>query len=221
VDKGSTVTLVVSSGLQEVRVPDVGGETRQNAIQILKRADLAVGKITTQSSDSVPAGAVISQSPAPGTRINSGTPVDLLISSGRATVSVPYVIGETQQTAIAELHGAGLRATITTAPSNQPQGTVIAQNPASNAQAHQGDVVQITVSKGQPQQAMPNVVGQNADSAQRALENNYGLHVTQQTNTSPCTQLPGFVCRQSPAPGTGVSRGDRAILYVQPTPTPS
>ncbi len=61
---------------------------------------------------------------------------------------------------------------------------------------------------------MPNVRGQDADSAEAMLENDFGLNVSQEEGA--CAEPPGIVCDQEPAPGTPVSEGDTAILYVQP-----
>jgi beta-lactam-binding protein with PASTA domain len=61
---------------------------------------------------------------------------------------------------------------------------------------------------------MPSVEGQDADDAEEFLEDELGLEVDQETETEPCAQPPGTVCRQDPAAGTPVSPGDSVTLYV-------
>lgn len=79
---GSPVNLVVSLGVQMVTVPDVEGLPQATAESNLVAAQLAVGVVTSEFSDTVPAGSVISQGLAAGSSVASGTQVDLLVSLG-------------------------------------------------------------------------------------------------------------------------------------------
>lgn len=81
--KGDTVTIVVSAGIQSVQVPTVTGKTQQEASNMLSEAGLSVGNITTEYSDNVEAGHVISQGITPGKTVDAGTSVDLVISDGK------------------------------------------------------------------------------------------------------------------------------------------
>jgi len=76
---GSSVSVVISSG---VAVPNVVGQTQTTAGSSITGAGLVGGTTTTQFSDTVPSGNVISQSPDPGTAVNGGTTVSLVVSSG-------------------------------------------------------------------------------------------------------------------------------------------
>jgi hypothetical protein len=82
------VDLVVSSGLvtAPVSVPNVVGLTQSVASTTLSNAGLTLGAVTQQSSDTVPAGNVISQSPSAGTSVSPGSAVNLVVSSGPAPV---------------------------------------------------------------------------------------------------------------------------------------
>lgn len=82
--RGDRVVLVVSEGPSEVTVPSLAYEqTEQNAIRMLKEVGLQVGEITREYSDLVQAGYVIQQDPPPGSRVQVGTAVSLVISRGR------------------------------------------------------------------------------------------------------------------------------------------
>jgi hypothetical protein len=70
-----------------VTVPDVVGLAQAAAEAAITAAGLTLGTVTTQSSDTVPAGDVISQNPAAGASVASGSAVDLVVSSGPATSS--------------------------------------------------------------------------------------------------------------------------------------
>ncbi len=132
-----------------------------------------------EPSDEVEEGLVISQSPEPGTEVDVRSRVDIVISAGPELVTVPSVIGQSEQTAIDEIEAAGLIAEVLTAPSEEEKGTVIAQDPEAGAEAAPGDVVTITVSEGVEQQEMPDVRGQDADEAEALLETDFGLVVSQ------------------------------------------
>ena len=130
---GTAVDLVVSLGVQPVSVPNVVGQTQATAEAAIEAAGLMVGTVTTAYDATVPAGNVISQNPAGGTSALPGTAVDLVVSTGRAPVSVPNVVGQTQATAEAAIKAAGLTVgTVTTAVRARRcrRAAVISQNPA-------------------------------------------------------------------------------------------
>jgi hypothetical protein len=77
------VNFVVSNGPQ-VAVPNVVGQAQAAAATAITTAGLAVGTISSASSATVPAGAVISQTPAAGTQANAGLTIGLTVSTGGA-----------------------------------------------------------------------------------------------------------------------------------------
>src|SRR5205085_1563299 len=114
VASGSAVTLVVSTGSPgpaQVTVPNVVGQTQAAATSALTGAGLTVGAVTMQSSSTVAAGSVISESPTAGTRVASGSAVTLVVSTGSpgpAQVTVPNVVGQSQAAATSAITAAGL-----------------------------------------------------------------------------------------------------------------
>jgi serine/threonine-protein kinase len=76
---GSSVDLVVSSG--QPKVPNVVGMTEPNATTAITGVDnLTVGAVTNDYNDTIAAGSVISQSPAPNTPVAIGSAVDFVVS---------------------------------------------------------------------------------------------------------------------------------------------
>jgi hypothetical protein len=63
-------------------VPNVVGATQALATAAITRAGLVLGTVTVQSSSAVARGNVISESPAAGTNVASGSAVSLVVSSG-------------------------------------------------------------------------------------------------------------------------------------------
>jgi serine/threonine-protein kinase len=94
-----------------------------------------------------------------------------LIGSGDNGVAVPSVVGMTQDQAVRTVEDAGLVANVTQEASDTIEaGRVIRQSPDSNATADPGSSVDVVVSSGKPDVQIPDVVGDNKDSARDQLE---------------------------------------------------
>jgi len=156
VTEGSTVNLVVSSGPCPVTVPDVVGQDQASAEAAIEGAGLIVGTVTTQCSDTVSAGRVISQDPAAGASVAPGTAVNLVVSTGPAVV--PNVTGQAQSAATAAIEGAGL-VVGTVQPvysTTVAAGVVIRQYPAAGVTLTCGASVNLLVSQGAPDKVPTN-----------------------------------------------------------------
>lgn len=93
---GSAVAVVVSSGVATVSVPNVVSDTVAQATTALEAVGLTLGNQTTASSSTVPTGEIISQNPAAGANVASGSAVSVVVSSGAApppTETVLYSFG--------------------------------------------------------------------------------------------------------------------------------
>lgn len=86
--KGDTVTLVISTGkeVKKVVVPDVLNHSQQEAVNMLTNAGLVVTSTSTDYSDNIPEGNVISQSIAKDQTVDEGTNISLVISLGSRVV---------------------------------------------------------------------------------------------------------------------------------------
>ena len=152
VSTGSSVSLVVSSGPPvQVSVPNVVGQTQAAATTAITNAGLVLGTVTQQSSSTVAAGSVISESPAAGTMVNTGSSVNLVVSSGApAQISVPNVVGQTQAAATTAITTAGLVLGTVTQQSSSTvtSGNVISESPAAGTMVSSGSSVSLVVSTG-------------------------------------------------------------------------
>ena len=106
-EKGSTVTLTVSKGQELALVPDVLQQTRQSAESELRSAGF-VPEAVLVDSDS-PKGLVVAQDPDPGNEIPKGETVQISVSKGPQTSTVPDVLDQDQASAEAELDAAGFK----------------------------------------------------------------------------------------------------------------
>jgi eukaryotic-like serine/threonine-protein kinase len=212
-EEGDEVTIVVSSGPGEVTVPNLLTLTEDQAESALENVGLELGRVRTQESESEE-GTVINQNPSSGELLNEGEAVNITLSSGITTVTVPGVVGLTQEEAESAIEGAGLTPSVSSEPSDEDEGIVIAQDPEEGTELEEGDTVNIAVSEG-PEFEMPDVTGDDADDAEAFLENELGLDVTQEATPDPCPQEPGTVCSQDPEAGEPVEPGDDVTLFVQ------
>jgi len=149
IERGQTVEVVLAKAAAPVKAPAVAGLALADAKQRLEAARLAVGKIAEENSPEVKAGAVVSQTPAEGAEVKVGTPVDLVVSKGVATVPVPVVTGRSLARAKEDLQKAGftvgnLRAR---ADDDRSDGIVLEQKPAANEPAPKGSAVDLVVNR--------------------------------------------------------------------------
>ncbi|HEY8764604.1 MAG TPA: Stk1 family PASTA domain-containing Ser/Thr kinase [Solirubrobacteraceae bacterium] len=143
---GSGVTLFVSSGKAKVPVPDVTNQPQAAAESALRAAGFTVSA-TTQTSPTVTAGDVISQSPAGGSNAAPGSTVSLVVATAPTTASVPGVKGDTADAATSALTGAGFKVVRKTQDVTQQNrdGIVVSQSPGANSTAKKGSTVTIVV----------------------------------------------------------------------------
>jgi eukaryotic-like serine/threonine-protein kinase len=147
-DEGSTVTLQVSKGAGQKQVPNVIGQTQAAATSQLEALSFTVRSFP-QSSDTVPVGQVISQSPAPLSMADQGSEVDIQVSSGPATIKVPDVTGQSEASAAANLAALGfVVATANQSSASVPSGQVIGTNPSAGIQVAPKSTITIIVSSG-------------------------------------------------------------------------
>jgi beta-lactam-binding protein with PASTA domain/predicted Ser/Thr protein kinase len=145
IERGTTVTLTVSKGKQQVEVPDVTGETEDNARSALESAGLRVGKVTREESAEDP-GTVIAQSPAAGKQAAKGAAVDLTVAKA---VKVPDVIDQSEDDATTALEDAGftVRVRDRATTSEEEDGVVLEQSPAGDEERPKGSRVTIIVGR--------------------------------------------------------------------------
>jgi serine/threonine-protein kinase len=148
--KGSTVQLIVSSGREPKKIPDVQNLAQQDAAQLLANEGFTDIRQVTEPSDTVPAGVATRTDPAAGTEVPTDTPIRLYISSGKATTAVPPVLGKTFADAEAELKAAGFEVSRLNVTDPDNVGRVVSQDPAAGTQAPKGTNVVLRVGIAPP-----------------------------------------------------------------------
>ena len=151
VEVGSTVTLVISSGPEQVTVPDVVNSPLDEARSELQRAGLEVA-VERQETDDAEPDTVLSQDPAAGGEVEKGSTVTLTVAKEVEKVAVPGVSGLDESEAAERLSGAGLRVDVQEEAVDRPSddGKVLGQSPAAGRQVEKGAAVTITVGRFDP-----------------------------------------------------------------------
>ncbi|MEE0435025.1 MAG: Stk1 family PASTA domain-containing Ser/Thr kinase [Peptococcaceae bacterium] len=147
---GDVISVVLSRGPEESTVPDVRGQTLDEATKTLEDEHLGVGSVSESYSDSVEAGCVISQGIDPNTKVERDTAVNLEISLGtQPTSKVPDVRGEDLETAREMIEDAKLNVgNITYQSSDADEDTVISQGYNPNTEVAEYTYVDLVVSSG-------------------------------------------------------------------------
>jgi serine/threonine-protein kinase len=198
-----------------VAVPNVVGLEEILAVRSLRSRDLEPD-VRRERHEEVARGKVISQDPEPGDRVPRENRVVLRVSEGPPTTVVPDVQGRTATDAVAVLIDAGLDANVQRVPSREPEGTIVAQDPAPGETVRLGTSVRINASRGPELVTVPSVVGDLYEDAAATLqEAGFAVARTNVDNDAPR----GVVVGQNPGENTSQPRGSRITLSVSRGPT--
>ena len=157
VEQYTTLKYYISKGQQEVTIPDLSGETGVDAQQTLEDLGLKVTIQKEYSEDDgsgyplVNPGYVVSVTPSAGNSATAGDEVTLIVSRGLDwgdSVSVPSVVGMTENDAITTL-GKWTDIQVTEQQSSEvAAGEVISQSPEADEYADPDQPIEIVVSSG-------------------------------------------------------------------------
>jgi eukaryotic-like serine/threonine-protein kinase len=137
----------------------------------------------------------------------------MMFGGSGKTYAVPLVNGLPQAQAVKAVQNAHLKPTVVDqASSTTKKGNVIKSNPAEGNNVKANTVVTLYVSAGPQRVTVPNVVGQQANTASSALTAK-GLTVSEVSDTA-STQPKGTVTKQNPVGNTTVNPGTKITIYV-------
>lgn len=214
VDKNTTIHVVVSSGLKGSTVPNVVGDSEDEATKTLEDAGFEVETEAEYSSD-VDEGKVISQSPMGGRTLSKGSTVTITISKGAEIVSVPKITGMTEEDAREALKDAGLAVGNVTEESSDSvaEGKVISQGTASGNRVATGTKISFVVSTGEDLVEVPSIKGLSKSKAIAALTAK-GLNAGSVTEEYSSSVKEGYVISQGTASGKKVASGTSISFVV-------
>ena len=144
VHSGSAVTVFISTGPPLIAVPNVRGTSQQAATAALTSLGFSVSD-AEKSSDTVPAGTVLSQSPAGGTRLAKFKTVTIVVSRGPDLIQVPQLprlITTGRARTVLEALGFNVQVRRTF---GGPGGLVLGTNPGAGSKLKRGATVTLIV----------------------------------------------------------------------------
>jgi beta-lactam-binding protein with PASTA domain len=174
--RGGTITLTLSLGPERYKVPDVTGMELAAAKGELEQVKLKFKEGAGKYSDTVPEGVVISTEPAPNTSLKPGDTVTVVVSKGRAPITVPDLRNKNINDARAQLQQLGLAAVEVYKDNDAPADTVIGQSPKPGTGVEKDAEIKLDVSKGPPLVTVPRVIDLPCQQARQQLEG-MGLRV--------------------------------------------
>lgn len=214
----AAAAIAIVSSSSGVQVPNVVGQTEQQATQTLSQKGLKLSVSKRVIDMEKPADVVISQDPGAGSKISKNGTVEVVVSKGPELVTVPECRGVSETEATARLNEAGLKLGEVTQDFSEtvPKDKVAEQNPEAGARVSKATSVNLIVSKGPEMVGVPNVIGLTQDAATTQLEG-AGL-VAEVASVSSTTQPEGTVIAQNPESGTRVAKGSKVTISVVKKP---
>ncbi len=197
----------------KLAVPNLIGMTVGEAGRNLQARGLDLGSRSTDPSESVEKGDIISTDPAAGTQVDKGAKIDYVLSSGPEAVQVPDLIGKSEDEAKEALEGVGLKLSSVSEveSSEQEEGRVVSSNPSSGDQVEPGSEVSVEVASGKV--VVPNVVTLPVGEAYKILSD-LGFDVDATKFVESTERADGEVVAQNVPPNKAVKRGAKIRLTI-------
>ncbi|MEV6770901.1 Stk1 family PASTA domain-containing Ser/Thr kinase [Nocardia sp. NPDC051030] len=216
VDKGSTVTIQVSTGPQQVSVPRLAGLTQAQAEQQLNAQGLRLNPdVKKDTSSAEDKDKVTSQVPGEAQKIDAGGQVTITIGTGPDKARVPDVVGQSIEVAQPNLtESSNFKVVIKEVQSSQPKGTVIATDPPAGTMAERNSTVTVQVSTGDGI-TMPSVIGLTpAQAADMLRQRGWNGQISQNTQNTLNAGDVGRILAQQPTAGSSISKTQTITITV-------
>lgn len=217
VKKESTLGVIVSAGVEKTYVPDVVNFMEEDAADMILAANLLYER-SEESGDDAP-GSVMSQDIEAGKEVDTGTQLNLVISTGRGFDSsveteVPDVVGTDYADAKTLLLDKCLYLAKEDVVYSEeiPKGQIMEQTPAAGGSIAQDSTIMVVVSAGRGSTHVPDVQYKTLADAQMMLEG-VNLVVKIEYEDSD-TVAAGNVIRQSVEAGEEVEMGTTVTIYI-------
>jgi beta-lactam-binding protein with PASTA domain/predicted Ser/Thr protein kinase len=214
---GAIVAGLLLTGKDKVQVQNVVGDPQAEAEIVLKRAGFSTD-ITEKESADKPKGTVTGQDPAGGSRVAKGSIINLTVSSGPGSATVPDLTRQPLSAAKRQLTDLGFRTTEERETSDTvTENHVISTRPPVGQTMDKGSNVVIVVSSGKERVTVPKVVDLDQDEARSTLEA-LGFQVDTSKQVESTDKDAGTVLAQAPAAQSKAAKGATVTLTVAKAP---
>jgi len=199
----------------QTKMPDVVGLSEKMADKKLSDNNLQMQVKSSEYSDTVEKGNVISQEPKADEVVSKYSKVSVVISLGSDAfdISKLNLVGKTKESAESLLKENGFSTDTKEEPSDTvPKGSVISYTPTK---PKNGERVTLTVSSGKKvtKVVVPNIAGMSESEAKTLLETN-GLMLGNKAEQHSATVAKGIIIGQSTAAGSSVDSGSSVDYAV-------
>jgi eukaryotic-like serine/threonine-protein kinase len=189
----------------QVSIGDYANMTDTQAEAAVVNAGLVARFIKT-ASDTVPANHVIHQNPAPGSKVDRNSLVELVISNGLPMIGLRDVRGYNVSDAQRTLQDDGFKVKTIDRYDNAVKDSVVDQTPKARAQVRKGATIALVISKGPQPISAPNFVNMNVADAQ-TLAAKLGITLDTSAQVADPNVASGAIDAQDVVPGQPVTRG--------------
>jgi beta-lactam-binding protein with PASTA domain len=204
---------IIQPLLEMSEVPDVTGKKVEIARSILEGRGFKVYQEDVVSDATVPDGAVSKQDPVPGVKARRGSMVKVWPNNAGANVPMMTGIPLAQATVLIQQAGLKLGQVIMQPSDSVAKDAIISSNPPFGSQASKDKAIDLVVSAGAGEVAVPAVRGWGRSRAQDMIKQ-AGLNVGGVHYVFDEEQDPGLVTRQDPQAGSKVAKGSNVNLWV-------
>lgn len=204
-------------GGELITLPDLKSKSLEEARTELTRKRTSIVVDGRQFDTKIVKGRVLSQEPAPGSRIKANRAVHVILSEGGENLAVPALIGRSLEWAGQTLKTLGLRKG-RVSQIHTPQfaaGRVIAQSPPADAVAAKATAVDLLVSQGawEARYLMPDLIEKSLAPVLRRLKE-LEFQVAEIHYSYYPGLGPGIIIKQSPVRGYRIQKRSQITLEV-------
>ncbi len=213
---GYFVYSKLSNRMIEIDAPNVVGMNLDEARNMLGQSRISVEVTETRYDEKAPKDTILKQTPEAGIRVKTPGEIQVVVSSGQETATVPDLTGREYRDAQYELQKKGLVMKMTREYSSEiPQNYVIRQNPLPQTVTTENSEVEVFVSDGpEPVKiSVPNLVGMTRDEAKRTISQN-GLVLENILYAQDKAKAYDTVLKQSLEPGSEVENLSKVIITL-------
>ena len=220
VEKASTLVVWISMGEETGVIPAVVGLQQEEAKEQLEKNGFTNVKVVESQEDGV-YNAVLKMSEAPGANVELGKEITITVcmnenaQKGDASVQVkvPDLAGMDREAAQAMLEKTGFQVNWMEEFSDEPEGTILGQDPEAGQEANRGSYVAVRVSRGAEKVYMKNVKLMTEKEARAEIEA-LGLKVGEVSKEYSNSVEAGKVIEQGIAQNQEVQKGDAVSLII-------
>lgn len=219
---GRDVQLVISRGPREIPMPDLRGDTLDQARLVIEANELRLDVVSETYADGRAADEIMSQYPQAGAMVSREVPVNLLVSRGPRPrrYLMPDLSGLTFGSAVTRLEEAGMSLGRVTSSVDRetPINAVVSHQPPAGACITEGDPIDLVINRKTKEGPYASARGGGARLFRYRLENGFlNRHIKATVN---CFGMSTDIYDRYQAPATEIwvlvpSRRDATVLLYE------